>query len=95
MLVKMIDIKGKEVWLNPVYVKAVSANTRKGYTEVYCSSFGSFGTSTIKVNAPADEVAALSEAMPGAVPYAVLMGEEEEQRKPPAGGGRGGGGIRD
>mgnify|MGYP001182300799 FL=1 len=82
MLVKMIDIKGKEVWLNPVYVKAVSANTRKGYTEVYCSSFGSFGTSTIKVNAPADEVAAaLSEAMPGAVPYAVLMGEEEEQRK--------------
>ncbi|MEZ6210611.1 MAG: hypothetical protein R3B46_05090 [Phycisphaerales bacterium] len=58
MLVKMIDIKGKEVWLNPVYVKAVSANTRKGYTEVYCSSFGLFGTSTIKVNAPADEVAA-------------------------------------
>jgi len=82
MLVKLIDIKGKEVWLNPVYVKAVTANKRKGYTEVHCSSFGSFGTSTIRVNVPADEVAAaLTEAMPGAVPYGVLLGEEDEQRR--------------
>lgn len=82
MLVKVIDIKGKEYWLNPVYVKAVTAKPGKGITEIHCSSFGSFGTSTIKVRGSADEVAAaLSEAMPGAVPYGVLMGEEDEQRR--------------
>ncbi len=82
MLVKLIDIKGNEVWLNPVYVKAVTSNRKKGYTEVHCSAFGAWSTSTVKVNASADDVAAaLTEAMPGAVPYPAILGDEDDARK--------------
>lgn len=82
MLVKVVDIKGKEYWLNPVYVKAITMDARKGVTMIYCSAFGSFGAGAIKVRAHADEVASvLSDAMPGGMSLAAMAVEEEEQRR--------------
>ncbi len=65
MLVKLTDTKGKEYWVNPIYVKAV-VPVKGGGAEVFVS-FGNVWSTTrsIKVEAAAEEVAGwLGAAMP-------------------------------
>ncbi len=88
MLVKLTDTKGKEYWVNPIYVKAV-APVKGGGAEVFVS-FGNVWSTTrsIKVGAPAEDVAGwLGAAMPagsGVMGYyagAVTCEEEEMARQ--------------
>lgn len=79
MLVKLIDIKGQEIWVNPVYVKAVRPS-KKGVTEVFIS-FGSqwAAQTSVKVKANADEVAeAISAAMPISMIEAAAASEQAQ-----------------
>ena len=81
MLVKLTDTKGKEVWINPLYVKAVQSRGDDG-AEVFIT----FGTtwsqvSSIKVKASAADVAtSISAAMPDAMAYMGAIATEEELR---------------
>ena len=80
MLVKLIDIKGQEIWINPVFVKAVRP-AKKGVTEVFIA-FGNHWSpqSSVKVKANADEVAeAISAAMPISMIEAAAATEQTEQ----------------
>lgn len=83
MLVKLTDIKAGDVWINPIYVKAVTQKRR--HAEVHISYGGPFSSKTsVKVDQPAEEVAlAISAAMPDSAQYiaAVAQQEEDEQAR--------------
>jgi len=74
MLVKFTDIKGAEVWINPVHVKVVR-ETKKG-TEILMvvgnpSGLGGGGAWSVKTETPVDEAAAmLNAAMPDLAGFA-------------------------
>lgn len=82
MLVRLTDTKGKDFWVNPMYVKAVVPLKGSG-----CEVFVSFGNvwstiRSIKTEQPAEEVAGwISAAMPGSAGvagyYAAAITEEE------------------
>ncbi len=80
MLVKLTDIKGREIWVNPVYVKAVT-QSKRGVTEVFIN-FGSQWSSnhSIKVRANVDEVAEMiSAAMPISMFEAAAAASDQER----------------
>lgn len=81
MLVKLTDIKGKEVWINPLYVKAVASKGNDG-AEVFVTYGSAWSQVTsIKVKAPAADVAAaISAAMPDAAAYMAAVATDEELR---------------
>jgi hypothetical protein len=82
MLVKVTDLKGKDHWINPLYVKCIRSD-RKGRTEI----IGSISTmgSLIRTEEPADSLAdRISVAMPDspawqAATAAANMTEEQQQ----------------
>jgi len=82
MLVKITDIKGKDHWINPLYVKSVRSN-RKGQTEVHGSV--SYMGSILKTEEPAEALAdRISVAMPDspawqAATAAANMTDEQQQ----------------
>jgi len=81
MLVKFTDVKGKDVWINPLYVKAI-AEGKRGVTEIYIT-YGSVWSpqSVLKVDMPAEEAAMhISAAMPDAAEMAAIAATEEEQQ---------------
>lgn len=62
MLVKLTDTRGRESWINPVYVRAL--REKSGVTEVCIQIPGTLGNG-IRVPKPMDEVAmAINVAMP-------------------------------
>lgn len=83
MLVKLTDHKGKDFWVNPMYVKAVAA-AKGGGAEVYIT-FGTTWSQTqvIKTEAGPEEVAGwISAAMPegsGVSAYYAAAGAAEEE----------------
>ncbi|MFG0292854.1 MAG: hypothetical protein ACIAQF_00070 [Phycisphaerales bacterium JB065] len=82
MLVKIIDLKDKIHWVNPLYIKSVRTN-RKGYTEIHGSL--SSMTSMLKTRESADSVAdRISVAMPDSPAWqaatAMANMTEEQQR---------------
>lgn len=83
MLVKITDTKGRDFWINPMYVKAVSSAKGRG-AEVYIT-FGTVWSSTqvIKTEASPEEVAGwISAAMPegtGVAAYYAAAGAAEEE----------------
>lgn len=83
MLVKLTDIKGRDYWINPMYVKAVAA-AKGGGAEVYIT-FGTTWSQTqvIKTEASPEEVAGwISAAMPegsGVSAYYAAAGAAEEE----------------
>lgn len=83
MLVKLTDVKGRDYWINPMYVKAVSA-AKGGGAEVYIT-FGTVWSSTqvIKTEASPEDVAGwISAAMPegtGVAAYYAAAGTSEEE----------------
>jgi len=82
MLIKLTDIKGRDVWINPLYVKAVTSRGKEG-AEVFVT-YGSVWSqvTSIKVKAPAEDVAAaISAAMPDAAAYMAALDSEEEYRR--------------
>lgn len=80
MLVKLIDVKDNVIWINPLYVKAVS-QSKKGVTEVFISFGSQWAQQTsVKVRAGVDEVAeAISAAMPMSILEAAAAAEQSEQ----------------
>lgn len=82
MLVKLTDVKHKDYWVNPMYIRAVVPAKGSG-----CEVFVSFGNTwstvrSIKVDRSPEEVASwISAAMPAgsgvAGYYAAAMSEEE------------------
>lgn len=82
MLVKITDLKDKDHWINPLYVKCIRAN-RKGQTEIIglMTSMGSH----IKTNEPIESVAdRISVAMPDSPAWQAATGaavlSDEQQR---------------
>lgn len=62
MLVKITDLKGKDHWINPLYVKCIRSN-RKGHTEIHGSV--TYMGSVLKTEEPAESLAdRISVAMP-------------------------------
>lgn len=79
MLVKVEDIKGKTVYINPMYVKAV-AEVKGGLTEISIT-FGAMLTTqySIKTREPAEQVAVrISEALSMVSPLAAFTAAGEE-----------------
>ncbi len=73
MLLKLTDHKGKERWLNPIYVKSLRARGPSD-TEVEISGW----TVKLRVRQPADELAlAINAAMPDAADF--IAAHESEQ----------------
>ncbi len=69
MLVRFEDIKGGEVWINPVHVKLVKQARRS--TEIVMALSSSFGNSVIKVRLTPEEVSLMLNAgMPEILPLA-------------------------
>ncbi|MFB3431783.1 MAG: hypothetical protein ACFHWZ_10355 [Phycisphaerales bacterium] len=82
MLVKITDIKDKDHWINPLYVKCIRSN-RKGQTEIIglMTSMGSH----IKTSESAESVAdRISVAMPDSPAWQAATGaavlSDEQQR---------------
>lgn len=82
MLIKLTDIKGRDVWINPAYVKGVFQKSKE-ITEVYVRWGAGLSVSDVlKVRARADDVAAaISAAMPDAAAYIAALESEEEYRR--------------
>ncbi len=82
MLVKLTTTKGLDVWINPVFVKAIQQKSAE-VTEVYIRwGAGMSVSDVLKVRAKADDVAAaVSAAMPDAAAYIAAMDTEEEYRR--------------
>ncbi|MEQ8769972.1 MAG: hypothetical protein RIB60_05630 [Phycisphaerales bacterium] len=73
MLVKLIDHKGKERYINPIYIKSMTA---KGQLETEIEISG--WSSKVRVKQPVDEVAlAVNAAMPDAAAY--IAAQEDEK----------------
>lgn len=81
MLVKLTDTKNREVWINPLYVKAVQSKGNEG-AEVFITYGSAWSQVTsIKVKAPAADVAmSISAAMPDSAAYMSAVTSEEELR---------------
>ena len=82
MLVRITDIKDKDHWINPLYVKSIRSN-RKGQTEII-GSISQMG-SMIKTNESAESVAdRISVAMPDSPAWQAATGaavlSDEQQR---------------
>jgi len=69
MLVRFTDVKGQQVWVNPIHVKMVQE--KKKSTEIVFIVSTSFSVvGAIRVEEPVDEVAArISEAMPAVMAF--------------------------
>jgi len=82
MLIKLTDIKGRDIWINPAYVKGVFQKSKE-VAEVYVRWGSGLSVSDVlKVRARADDVAAgISAAMPDAAAYMAVMDSEEEYRR--------------
>jgi hypothetical protein len=80
MLVKLTDIKGKDIWVNPIYVKAVT-QSKRDVTEVYIAYGSPWGAvHSVKVRGAPEEVAeAISAAMPISMFEAAAAAGEQEQ----------------
>ena len=80
MLICLTDIKGKQYWINPIYVRAVVPKKPD-----LCLVYATFGfTSVIKMQESAEHVAAqISAAMPDAadITAALAQADEDEQRQ--------------
>ncbi len=73
MLVKLVDHKGKERYINPIYVKALTAKSDTE-TEIEISGW----SSKVRVKQPVDDVAlAVNAAMPDAAAY--IAAQEDEK----------------
>jgi uncharacterized protein YlzI (FlbEa/FlbD family) len=67
MLVRLTDIKGQPVWVNPIHVRAVRAKSK--YTEVIVPLNTAMGQSVVKVKESVDEVVeTLNAGMPEILP---------------------------
>ena len=83
MLIKIIDIKNNNVWINPLYVKSVSS--KKNTTYLRGSFGGSMNAYLIKTREDPQELAdRISAAMPdspawGAATSALLSEEQQQQ----------------
>ena len=74
MLVKVIDHKGKERWINPIYVKSMQAKGADT-TEIEMSGWAT----KLRVKQPADEIAvSINAAMPDAAAYIAAAAEDEQ-----------------
>jgi hypothetical protein len=76
MLVKITDLKGKDHWINPLYVKCIRANKR-GETEI----IGSISTmgSMLKTEEPAESLAdRISVAMPDSPAWQAATAASEQ-----------------
>ncbi|MFU8828428.1 MAG: hypothetical protein ACNA8P_03235 [Phycisphaerales bacterium] len=76
MLVKITDLKGKDHWINPLYVKCIRANKR-GETEI----IGSISTmgSMLKTQEPAESLAdRISIAMPDSPAWQAATAASEQ-----------------
>ncbi|MEO1129407.1 MAG: hypothetical protein AAFX05_06825 [Planctomycetota bacterium] len=93
MLVKFTDVKGKDLWINPLYVKAI-AEGKHGVTDIYITYGSVWGQqSVLKVKLPADEVAfQISAAMPAAAAEmaAITVAQDEAQTGAASTGGAAG-----
>lgn len=77
MLVKLTDVKGRPVWINPIHVKGVRQRSKA--TEIYVAFNASFGQISVKVKEPAEDVVELlNMAMPDLLPLPPM---EDERRK--------------
>jgi len=72
MLVKILDHKGKERWLNPIYVKSLLPKGDDA-TDIEVSGWAT----KVRVKQSADEVAlAINAAMPDAAAYIAIQEDE-------------------
>ena len=55
MLAKLVDHKGDELWVNPIYVRLL--REKKGITEMLLTSGPGASTGVVKIPQPLDEVA--------------------------------------
>jgi len=98
MLVKITDTKGRDYWINPIYVRAVTPGKGRG-SEVRVGFSVGLGGSVIKTDAPPEDVArAIDEAMPDSAAgyYAAAVdqqAEDDEATRQAAMGGMTGGVI--
>lgn len=82
MLVKLTTTKGRDIWINPVYVKGLQQKTAE-VTEVYIRWGSGLSVSDVlKVRANAADVAeAISAAMPESAAYIAAVNIDEELRQ--------------
>ena len=67
MLVRLTELKGQPVWVNPIHVKAVRSKAR--FTEIIIPMNSALGQANVKVKEPAEEVVELLNAgMPDYLP---------------------------
>ncbi len=84
MLIKVVDIKNNDTWINPLYVKSVSA--KKGTTLLRGSFGGSMNAYLIKTREDPQQLAdRVSSAMPdspawGATAANALLTEEQQRQ---------------
>ena len=77
MLVQLIDHKGKEWWVNPLYVKMV---VPKGPESCEVHGVTTALGSPLRIKAPADEVAAaLSAAMPDSPAWQAVAAKTSDE----------------
>ena len=54
MFVRLTDIKGKPVWINPIHVRAVRQKSK--FTEIVVPYHSPMGQTVLKAREPAEEV---------------------------------------
>lgn len=63
MLVELTDTKGRQVWINPIHVKAVRDKSK--YVEVVLPHNSQMGQSVIKARGPVEDIVrAINAGMP-------------------------------
>ncbi|MCA9292313.1 MAG: hypothetical protein KDA20_00705 [Phycisphaerales bacterium] len=93
MLIKVVDTKNNDVWVNPLYVKSVT--TKSGVTILRGSFGGSYNTSIIKTREDPQQLAdRISAAMPDSPAWGAAatsaLADEEAQRQAAAAAAAGG-----
>jgi uncharacterized protein YlzI (FlbEa/FlbD family) len=67
MLVRLTNIKGQDIWINPIHIKAVYAKPK--HTEVVITLNPTLGQASLKVTGSVDEVVeAINLGMPDFLP---------------------------
>ncbi len=81
MLVKLTDIKKRDIWINPLYVRAIIA-TKGGVAEVHGTFGGTWTGRVIKVRDDARALAdRISVAMPESAALIAAVQADEELRQ--------------
>lgn len=63
MLVRLTDTRGRDVWINPIYVRAVRSKSK--HIEIIIRYSSAMGSSLLKVNGSVEEVVeAINVGMP-------------------------------